>query len=134
MHKASSSVVKFLMCAIASLAIINVYVHAETSSTTNSATDSVTKQQAKTDKKTSNKKSDEKKLDENSVFAKQVESKLKEDKILKKFTFTVEGHQGMIEVNGTVDNEHQKQRAIEIAQHTHGVRSVTDGVEVKGKK
>jgi len=108
-----------ILISLVCIAVANAYT------SPNSTTNSSPAKNQLANKQASNKSSE---------IVQAVKDKLVADKMLKKFSFTVEGYRGMVEVSGLVDNDVEKKRAIEIAQHVYGVRSVSDGVVVKDKK
>jgi osmotically-inducible protein OsmY len=59
-----------------------------------------------------------------------VKAKLLSDDVLNGMDIDVDTQSGVVFLNGVVDTEDQKQKAIELARNTEGVRDVEDNLKV----
>lgn len=70
---------------------------------------------------------------DDSTITTKVKAKLFEDNILKGMAISVDTFEGQVTLTGAVDNEHQKERAGELARGVYGVKKVNNLLNLKKK-
>lgn len=68
---------------------------------------------------------------DSSVITTKVKAKLVADKSIKSLPITVKTYKSTVQLSGFVDNNYQKQRAVELTQSVSGVTEVQDFLVVK---
>lgn len=68
---------------------------------------------------------------DSSVITTKVKTKLLADDYVKGLPITVETYKNAVQLSGFVDNNKQKERAVELAKSVAGVRDVEDSLVIK---